>query len=347
MPGAGNRGGRVPFDLPADLYGGLAALARREGWTAFMALLAGFGALLARYGGQEDLVVGSPIANRGRLELEGPIGFFTNTLPLRLDLAGDPAFRALGRRVRATALDAYAHQDLPFEKLVEELAPDRHLGRNPLFQAMLVLQRVPAPPVLPGVEAELVDVATATAKFDLTLMLVEDGGGASGFLEYARDLLEEATVERLLVHFRTLLAGAVADPAARLSDLPLLTPAERAELAAWGRPQVPAPPPLPDSRAGRRTGGADPGGDGGRLRHQQLRLREPRGPGRRLRPCRAVLPRAGGTGPCRGTAAARTRRRAGRAGGPLPAALARRHGGGARRPRGRRCLPADRPRLPG
>jgi amino acid adenylation domain-containing protein len=240
-PATGNRGGRRPWSLSAELFGRLGELARRDGWTSFMALLAGWQALLSRYGGQEDVVVGSPIANRARLELEGLIGFFTNTLALRLDLSGDPSFWELGRRVRAAALGAYAHQDVPFEKLVEELHPDRHLGRNPLFQTMLVLQREAAQPVLPGVETELLDVDTGTAKFDLTLMLAEENSGAAGALEYACDLFDAATVDRMLGHLRTLLEGAVEDPGRRLSELPLLTAAEQAELAAWTRPRVPHP----------------------------------------------------------------------------------------------------------
>ncbi|MFL6199844.1 MAG: amino acid adenylation domain-containing protein [Thermoanaerobaculia bacterium] len=246
-PATGNRGGRRPFELSAELFGRLGELARRDGWTSFMALLAGWQALLARYvrlGGQEDVVVGSPIANRTRLELEGLIGFFTNTLALRLDLSGDPSFWELGRRVRAAALDAYAHQDVPFEKLVEELHPDRHLGRNPLFQTMLVLQKAAAGPALPGVETELLDVDTGTAKFDLTLMLVENGGAASGVLEYACDLFDAGTVDRMLGHLCTLLEAAVEDPGRRLSDLPLLTAAEQEELAAWSRPRTPEPPRL-------------------------------------------------------------------------------------------------------
>jgi amino acid adenylation domain-containing protein len=243
-PATGNNGGRRPFELSADLFGSLGELARRDGWTSFMALLAGWQALLARYSGQEDVVAGSPIANRTRLELEGLIGFFTNTLALRLDLSGDPSFWDLGRRVRAAALDAYAHQDVPFERLVEELHPDRHLGRNPLFQTMLVLQKAAAGPELPGIVTELLDVDTGTAKFDLTLMLVEDRGGASGALEYARDLFDPETVDRMLGHLRTLLEAAVEDPGRRLSDLPLLTAAEREELVAWSRPLTPEPPKL-------------------------------------------------------------------------------------------------------
>jgi amino acid adenylation domain-containing protein len=243
-PGVGTRGGRRPFALDAGLWERLLQVVRRDGWTPFMALLAGFQALLSRYGNQEDVVVGSPIANRNRLELEELIGFFTNTLALRLDLSGDPSFWDLGRRVRAAALEAYAHQDLPFEKLVEELAPDRHLARNPLFQTMLVLQRTPVPPALPEVEAELLELDTGTAKFDLTLMLSETGSGAAGAMEYARDLFDDVTVERILGHLLTLLEAAAADPGRRLSDLPLLTGVERQELIAWSRLLTPEAPRL-------------------------------------------------------------------------------------------------------
>jgi amino acid adenylation domain-containing protein len=242
--GTGTRGGRRPFELPAALYGELTGLARRGGWTSFMTLLAGFQALLARWSGQLDVVVGSPVANRQRLELEGLIGFFTNTLAMRLDLSGDPSFWELGRRVRAAALDAYAHQEVPFDKLVEELAPDRHLGRNPLFQTLLVFQTPPAKPALPGIEAELLDLDTGTAKFDLTLLLTEGDGSAAGFLEYARDLFDESTAGRMLGHLRTLLAGAAGEPGRRLSELPVLTAPEREELIAWNRPLTPEPPRL-------------------------------------------------------------------------------------------------------
>ncbi|HTQ78982.1 MAG TPA: condensation domain-containing protein, partial [Thermoanaerobaculia bacterium] len=235
------RGARRPVALPAELYGRLSALARGEGWTAFMSLLAGYAALLARYCGQDDLVIGSPIANRNRLETEGLIGFFTNTLALRLDLSGDPDFTTLGRRVRAVALDAYAHQELPFEKLVAELAPERHLTRNPLFQTMLVLQRLPPPPALPGLAVELLDVPTGTAKFDLTLLLFEEEGGVVGEVEYARTLFEAATVDRMVRHLGSLLAGAVEAPQTPLSELPLLSAAERAELARFAVENPPEP----------------------------------------------------------------------------------------------------------
>ncbi len=239
-----NAAGRSSVALPAELAAALRALARQQGWTPFMLLLAAFDALLARLTGQRDLVVGVPIANRDRLETEGVIGFFTNTLALRLDLAGDPPFRVLARRARAASLEAYAHQDLPFDRLVEDLAPRRERGRNPLFQVMLALNDVPSPGLLelPGVAVEG-STSPAEAKFDLTLFLAESAGGFAGHLEINRDLFEPATGDRLVGHFLTLLAGAVGAPETRLSALPLLSPAERGELTAWSRPSRPWPRP--------------------------------------------------------------------------------------------------------
>ena len=234
--------GHLPVALPSELAAELTALGRRRGWTLFMTLLAAFDALLARWSGQRDLVVGAPIANRHRQEVEGLIGFFTNTLALRLDLAGDPAFAEAANRARAATLTAQAHQELPFERLVEELAPERDLSRTPLFQVMLVVQHDPAAGLaLPGLATELIDVELGTAKFDLTLFLIEAGGGIGGHLEFNRGLFDPATAERLAGHFLTLLAGAVADPAARLSQLPLLTSPERRELIAWTAPLDPHP----------------------------------------------------------------------------------------------------------
>jgi amino acid adenylation domain-containing protein len=234
--------GHLPVALSPELAAELTALGRRQGWTLFMTLLAAFDALLARWSGQRDLVIGAPIANRHHQEVEGLIGFFTNTLALRLDLAGDPAFAEAANRARAAMLTAQAHQELPFERLVEELAPERDLSRTPLFQVMLVVQHDPAAGLaLPGLATELIDVELGTAKFDLTLFLVADGGGIGGHLELNRGLFDLATGERFLGHFLTLLAGAIADPAARLSQLPLLTPAERQELIAWTAPRDPHP----------------------------------------------------------------------------------------------------------
>ncbi|HYG63144.1 MAG TPA: amino acid adenylation domain-containing protein, partial [Thermoanaerobaculia bacterium] len=242
-PGGTIQGGQRPFHLAAGVWGGLSALARREGGTPFMGLLAAFQALLSRATGQRDVVVGAPIANRTRPEIEGLIGFFANTLVLRLDLTGDPSFQELARRARAVSLEAYAHQDVPFEKLVVELAPERALGRNPLFQAMLVWQDAVPSLSLPGMDVELVEGATGTAKFEMVLALTAAEGGLVGGMEYSADLYDPATIERVLGHLRTLLEGAVADPGTRLSDLPLLTPAERQELAAWSRPPLPYPLP--------------------------------------------------------------------------------------------------------
>jgi amino acid adenylation domain-containing protein len=231
------RGGRVPVALPADLSGGLSALARSGGATVYMAVLAAWDALLSRLSGQRDVVVGTAVANRDRPELERLIGFFVNTLALRVDLSGDPAFGELVERGRRTVLDAFAHRDLPFEKLVEEMHPARDRSRQPVFQGMLTFQNVP--PGTSGVEGLALtplEVEADTAKLDLTLSLYEEGGRIQGTLEYASDLFERATAERWVGHFQTLIGGAVAAPAARLSELPLLSAAERAQLLeAWNR----------------------------------------------------------------------------------------------------------------
>ncbi|MEW5931541.1 MAG: amino acid adenylation domain-containing protein, partial [Gemmatimonadota bacterium] len=217
-----------PFALPAEATQGLRALGRREGATLFMALLAGWQALLGRWSGQEDLVVGTAVANRTRAELEGLVGFFVNSLALRGDLSGDPGFRGLLARVRETALGAYAHQDLPFERLVEELAPERSLAHNPLFQVMFALQNQEVGPLTLGpVEMEPLERGGLGAKFDVRVTLAEAGERIEGQLLYRADLFEGATVARMAEHFRLLLESAVADPDRRVGALPLLTPAER------------------------------------------------------------------------------------------------------------------------
>ncbi|MCP4659111.1 MAG: amino acid adenylation domain-containing protein, partial [bacterium] len=217
--------------LPETLSEALRALGRGEGTTLFMTLLAAFDALLARSTGTDEVTVGSPIANRNRSEIEELIGFFVNVLPLRVRLAGNPSFRELLARVREVALDAYAHQDLPFEKLVEELQPQRDLSRQPLFQVVFALQSAPEPPLeLAGVTVTPLRVDGATAKFDLTLFMDEAGSELAGGLEYSHDLFDSATIERMLGHFRTLLAAIVRDPGRRLSELPLLTRAEHQQL---------------------------------------------------------------------------------------------------------------------
>jgi amino acid adenylation domain-containing protein len=226
------RGALVTFALPAELTAALRRLGREEGATLFMTLLAAFCALLGRCSGQRRLLVGSPIAGRNRVEWEGLIGFFVNTLVLAGDLAGDPPFAELLARVRRAALGAYAHQDLPFERLVEELHPSRDLSRTPLFQVMFALQNAPAEPLdLPGLECRVLEVDAGTARVDLMLSMVEDGGSLRGTLEYATDLFDASTVGRLARHLSQLLAGAAAAPGRRLSALPLLAAAERHQLA--------------------------------------------------------------------------------------------------------------------
>src|SRR6185369_14841295 len=214
------RGTSRPVRLPAELTRQAEVLARREGATLFMVLLAVFQALLARLSGQDDLAVGSPIAGRNRAETEGLIGFFVNMLVLRGDLTGEPTFRELLGRTRETALAAYLHQDVPFEKLVEDLAPERSLAHSPLFQVMLVLQNVPVESLeIEDLRLRPLEVEGTTAKLDLTLSLGETPEGLAGTVESAADLFDPASIERFLGHLAHLLAGATADPETPLSEL--------------------------------------------------------------------------------------------------------------------------------
>ncbi|HEY2922318.1 MAG TPA: condensation domain-containing protein, partial [Candidatus Binatia bacterium] len=225
------RGKRQSIELSKELTEGLKALSRKEGVTLFMTLLAAFQALLYRYTGQEDIVVGSPIANRNRAEIEGLIGFFVNTLVLRSNFDGNPTFKELLARVREMALGAYAHQDLPFEKLVEELKPERSLSYSPLFQVMFVLQNAPSTALtFEGLSASPVGIGVETAKFDLTLTMSESIDGLRGSLQYSIDLFDDATIARMIGHLQTLLEGIVANPDQRISQLPVLTQAEEHQL---------------------------------------------------------------------------------------------------------------------
>ncbi|HEV2846615.1 MAG TPA: amino acid adenylation domain-containing protein, partial [Thermoanaerobaculia bacterium] len=235
--------GRLRTVVPERLAEGLRDLGRREQATPFMTLLAGFATLLSRHTGQRDIAVGTPIANRGRVELEGLIGFFANTLVLRTDLAGDPPFAALLERVRTSALDAYAHQDLPFERLVEELQPDRNLAVNPLFQVMFQMQNLPVSQIaLPGLTLLPVEGDRGAAMFDLVLSVREHGGIFGGQFEYDADLFEAATVERLGAHWLNLLEAAAADPDRQVSELPLLSAAERHQMTVeWSDAEAPFP----------------------------------------------------------------------------------------------------------
>jgi myxalamid-type nonribosomal peptide synthetase MxaA len=242
-PARSFRGRIHGFTLPKDLAGSLQALARREGATLFMVLLAAYAVLLRRHGGEDDLCVGTPVAGRSRVELENLIGCFVNTLALRVRLAGDPPFAELLARVREQVLGAQNHQDLPFEKLVEVLQPARNPSYSPLFQVMFVLQNTPSTDLeLPGLEASQVGIDTHTAQYDLTLLMTERDGGLDGEFEYSTDLFDEDTVVRLARRFRTLLAGIVANPGTRLADLPLLDAAERRQvLEDWNATARPYP----------------------------------------------------------------------------------------------------------
>ncbi len=237
-PVQGAEGGRRTLLVPEDVARALRSLGRREGATLFMTLLAAFQLLLARWAGEEDVSVGTPVAGRTRLETEGLIGFFVNTLVLRTELAGDPAFRELLGRVRAATLGAFAHQDVPFEKLVEELAPGRSLAYTPLFQVLFALRNTGRGRLrLGGLETEPLDGGAAVARFDLELELAEEGERISGTLVYRADRFDGGTVERMAEHFRVLLEGVAAGPERRLSELPLLTPGERRRVVEeWNAP---------------------------------------------------------------------------------------------------------------
>ncbi len=228
------------FALPSDLATTLNALARREDATLFMVLLAAFQTLLHRYTGQQDILVGSSSAGRSRVETEGLIGLFLNTLVLRGDLSDDPPFRKLVSRVRQVALEAYAHQDLPFEKLVEALPLPRDLSRSPLFQVMFILQNEPLRPLeLAGLKLTPVPAHSGTAKFELTLSLEEMEDGLAGYIEFNSDLFDKETIVRMLGHYQTLLEAVVADADQCLSALPLLTKHERKQiLLVWNDTQA-------------------------------------------------------------------------------------------------------------
>ncbi|RKH60321.1 non-ribosomal peptide synthase/polyketide synthase, partial [Corallococcus aberystwythensis] len=226
--------------FPASLTGALNALALREDSTLFMVLLAAFETLLARYSGQETLLVGTPVAGRSREELEPLIGMFVNTLVLRADLTGDPSFRELLGRVRKTALEAYAHQEVPFEKVVEALQPARDPSRPPLFQVMFAYQDTRSRPlVLPGLELRAFEVEARGSAFDLTLSLAQGPDGLSGELEYDSDLFEARTVARMAGHLGRLLEAVVATPDVPVSALPLLAAEERhTMLVEWNQPRA-------------------------------------------------------------------------------------------------------------
>ncbi|MBG1271671.1 non-ribosomal peptide synthetase [Nostoc sp. WHI] len=225
------RGAKQFLELSHSLTQALEALSYQEGVTLFMTTLAAFQTLLYRYTQQEDITIGSPIANRNRSELEGLIGFFVNSLVLRTDISGNPTFRELLNRVREVTLGAYSHQDLPFEKLVEELHPERDLSYHPFFQVVFSLQNTPIETLeLPGLTLSLLEFDSKTAKLDLEFHLWQDLESLKGQMVYSTDLFDDSTITRMLGHFQRLLESIVANPEQRLSDLSLLTEEERQEL---------------------------------------------------------------------------------------------------------------------
>jgi amino acid adenylation domain-containing protein/FkbH-like protein len=225
------RGRTITRELAPHLKEGLARILRAKQSTSFMTLLAAFYALVHRYTGMDDVIVGTPIAGRNRAETEGLIGFFVNTLLLRASVAENPSFEELLGRVRAAALGAYAHQDVPFEKVVEALRLERSLDHLPLTKLMFAVQHREQPPALAsGIEMELIDVDTETAKFDITFVLQESENGLTARVEYNSDLFEAATMWRMVEHYENLLEGIVENPARRISELPMIGEAERNQL---------------------------------------------------------------------------------------------------------------------
>ena len=233
-------GARCPIEFAPPLIDALRTLSAREGVTLFMTLTAAFSTLLYRYTGQEDVLLGAPIANRGQIELEDLIGMFINTLVLRVDVSGNPTFAELLARTRDVVTDAMIHPDLPFEKLVEELQPARNLDHTPIFQVMFDYQNTPTPTVqFAGLTASPFAVDSGTAKFDLTLDLVETAESLHGYLEYNTALFAPDTIERMARNLQTLLSSVAANSAPRLSDLAVIAPRERQKLLTeWNQTQA-------------------------------------------------------------------------------------------------------------
>ncbi|HEU5227168.1 MAG TPA: amino acid adenylation domain-containing protein [Ktedonobacteraceae bacterium] len=232
------RGTHLPFQLPDDLTERLNSFSQQEHVTMFMLLLAAFQVVCFRYSSQEDILIGTPIANRRRTEIEKLIGCFINTLVIRTHLAGGLSFRALLQQVREKTLEAYAHQDLPFEQLVEALQPERDLSRSPIFQVMFMLQNVPLPATeIADLRLSALDIDNGATQFDLTLVVNETDQHLTGFVEYNVDLFEAETVKRLIEHWQSILSTAARDCTCQIADLPLMTEAERRSLNAWNATQ--------------------------------------------------------------------------------------------------------------
>lgn len=236
-------GGEIKFEFPTSLTEALHKLSRREGATVFMTLLSAFSVLLSRYAGQEDVVVGTPIANRRQSELEGLIGFFANTLPLRVNVQPELTFRELLRNVRETTLNGYANQDVPFERLVEELQPPRELNRTPLFQVLFDVQNTSHSKLtLPELEIGIQEFVTNATRFDIECFLKEQDSELFGNVIYSTDLFERQTIEKMLQHFQRLLELVVEDPKQQVRDLRFLTPEEdRQQLVEWNNTKADYP----------------------------------------------------------------------------------------------------------
>ena len=241
-----SRGANFHHRIPRELYEQIIALSRREGVTPFMSLLAVFNILLYRYSGQEDICVGTPIANRTQSETEGLIGFFVNTLVLRTDLSGNPTFSELLQRTRKRTLESYAHQDVPFEMLVEVLQPERSMSHSPLFQVMFILQNATGGAMgadntaaVSSIQMEQIEVDAGTATFDITVSLADQTRGLLASVEYCTDLFEQETIERFIRQYENLLAAVAAHPQSRISDLSVLSEQERhLILKEWNRSAV-------------------------------------------------------------------------------------------------------------
>jgi amino acid adenylation domain-containing protein/non-ribosomal peptide synthase protein (TIGR01720 family) len=231
-------GATCSFTVSGELSAALKELSRREGVTLYTTLLAAFQVFLYRYTGQDDILMGSPTANRNRVEMDNVIGYFANTMVLRTRLAGDPSFRELLRRAWMVVAEAQSHQDVPFEKVVATLQPERRLSHAPVFQVMFGFQNDPIAELqLPGLTVSSSPVSTGTAKFDVSLLMEETETGLKGVLEYATDLFDPGTISRMLNHYQTLLAGIAHRPERRISELPLLSKGELDHvLAQWSRP---------------------------------------------------------------------------------------------------------------
>jgi hypothetical protein len=240
-PVESHRGAWLPLSLSSETTRELMAFGQRENATLFMVLITAFTALIARYTGQEDVIIGTPVAGRSRPELEGLIGLFLNTLVLRMDVKDDLTFVDLLRHVRETALNAYANQDVPFERLIEELQPTRDPSRNPLFQVMFVMQNPGPAQEFAGLEVRPLRVDRGASLFDLTLYMGNVDGRLQGQWEYNTDLFERATIARLAEHFGQVLAALAADPTQRLSQVALLTAGEQAQIATWNATVTPYP----------------------------------------------------------------------------------------------------------